>query len=92
MKYRIYDGYQIAYQDIPSNEFPCMRDTGQRDVDGEVIWECDILERDSARVVVEWEEWSRRFVTRSGQETKPLTDGRSYLVVGNAFENPEMTG
>jgi hypothetical protein len=92
MKYRIYDGYQMSYQDTPSSEFPCMRPTELRDADGGDVYECDILEGKDLRGVVEWEEWARRFVLRSGVETRPLIDAREFWVIGNAFEDPELLG
>lgn len=90
MRYRVYDGYTMTFQDLPTEEGVCMRSTDLYDAEGEEIWECDVLERGGVRGVVEWEEWARRFVIRTGVETRHLSDGGEYLVVGNAFEHRRL--
>lgn len=90
MTYRIYDGYQMTYQDKPSDEFPCMRSTDLFDLEGTAIYESDILERGGTLGVVEWDEWARRFMLRVGHTTRHLDDACDWVVVGNAFEDGRL--
>ena len=86
--FRVWDGYQMNYQDTSTEELPCMRATGEDDGGGKSIYECDILERGAARGVVEYNEYDMRFSVRFGMELVPLNEGMAFTVVGNAFETP----
>jgi hypothetical protein len=86
-KYRIFDGDKMVYQDLPSSEFPCMKDTGQKDIAGQTIYECDILECGVSRGVVEWDEYSLCFSLRVGGKLRTLGDVSGCDVVGNAFQH-----
>lgn len=90
MTYRIFDGYTMSYQDIPSNEFVTMKSTDMVDIDGETVYECDILERGNQRGIVEWDEWAKRFMVRVGKVTRHLDDASDWSVVGNAFTDKEI--
>lgn len=90
MTYRIYDGYTMSYQDEPSEEHPSMKGVGQYDSRGQPVYECDILQRDKARGVVEWDPLTLRFLLRFGTELVPLTEASVFTVAGNAFEHGEL--
>lgn len=90
MTYRIFDGYNMSFQDIESVEFPCMRDTDLLDSKNKIIYESDILERGGKTGVVEWDEWARQFVLRVGGVTRRLDDARDWSIVGDAFQNGDL--
>ncbi len=87
MTYRIFNGYQMTFQDLPSLEHPTMQLTDLMDANGKPIWECDIVTRGTRKGVVEYDQELERFSVRFGTELVPLYDGESFTVVGNAFEH-----
>lgn len=88
--YRIFDGYTMSFQDMPSHEFPCMKSTELRDLEGAIIYECDVLVRGDQKGIVEWDEWARRFVLRGGKVTRTLDNASDWSVAGNAFQNGDL--
>lgn len=94
MKYRIFDGYSMSYQNSPSTEFPTMRSVGQLDSSKKEIYECDKvimtpLHKDMPAIcgVVEYVEKEDLFYVRHGANLARLdTEWHDIEVVGNAFE------
>lgn len=86
----MFDGDQMIYGDMPREEYPVMRHTGQQDSQGRGIFECDILDQGDDRVVVEYDETAQRFAVRIGRELVRFDEWDRWIVVGNAFENCEL--
>lgn len=88
--YRIFDGYQMIFSDTLTEEFPCMKSTQLWDTKGREIYESDILFDGKNKGVVEYDEYDLRFYIRRGAELKGFYEVGNYVVLGNAFENPEL--
>lgn len=88
--YRIFDGYTMSYQDAPTEEFACMLRTGFQDSKDRDIYEGDILTGERLKGVVEYDESDCRFILRCGREIRSLFGTRDLVVVGNAFEHPNL--
>lgn len=88
--YRIFDGYSIFFQDTPSDEYTTMLPTGFTDMNDNPIYESDILVVNGTRGVVEYDEFTFRFLVRFGSELVELTQGSVFSILGNAFDNPNL--
>ena len=88
--YRVWNGYEMVYQDVPSEDGACMKWTGLTDIKSKDIYEADIISNDHTRATVEYVEDDERFVLRHGLETRGFYEARDFVVLGNAFENREL--
>lgn len=87
MIYRIWNGREIVESTEPAQDGETeLRASPWYDCDGQPIYECDILETDKGRGVVECA--GESFVVRVRGRAITLGDAARYsTVVGNAFEN-----
>ena len=87
-KYRVWDGYQMTFQEGESKDGFSMEYTGFEDSNGVPVYECDIVS-DSKHIGV-IERSVNGFLTRSGTETFRLPAPSLLTVLGNAFEHAEL--
>lgn len=88
--YRVWTGYEMIYQDIPSDEGVSMRCTGLTDAKNIPIYESDVVTNGRIRGVIEYDESTDKFVIRHGLDARGFYEARDFVVIGNAFENKEL--
>jgi hypothetical protein len=66
------------------------RETGHRDVHGQMIHEGDIVENPSARCVVLWSETLHRFYLEQDIDRRPLDDYDDLEVIGTIARPPDV--